>query len=145
MKVIVIGLGKAGYEHLKTLKAMQIEEVYGWSLTGKTSEDIKKLNVKIPNYNFDLCRLAITILDVINFDKKKNYKENQLIINFIYNMTCDKYGNSLYDLDDDFDMYISIAKKAEFALPTYIIQNFIFKEYRVKKKKFPKKSYYTLC
>ena len=99
----------------------------------------------IPNYNFDLCRLAITILDVINFDKKKNYKEDQPVINLIYNMTCDKYGKSLYDLDDDFDMYISIARKAEFALPTYIIQNFLFKEYRVKKKNFPKKSYYTLC
>jgi len=98
-----------------------------------------------PNYNFDLCRLAITILDVIDFDKKKNYKEDQPVINLIYNMTCDKYGKSLYDLDDDFDMYISIAKKAEFALPTYILQNFIFKDYRVKKKNFPKKSYYTLC
>mgnify|MGYP001384320394 CR=1 FL=1 len=59
-------------------------------------------------------------------------------------MTCDKYGRSLYDLNDDFDMYINIAKRAEFSLPTYIIQNWIFKDYRVKKNKFPKKSYYSL-
>jgi len=98
----------------------------------------------IPNYNFDLCRLAITILDVIDFDKNKDYKENQIFINFIYNMTCGRDGTSLYYLNDDFSMYISIAKKAEFALPKFIIQNIIFNDYRIKKKKFPKKSYYTL-
>ena len=67
-----------------------------------------------------------------------------MFVNFIYSMTCDKYGKSLYDLDDDFNMYISIAKNAEYSLPSYIIQNFIFKDYRVKKSKFPKKSYYSL-
>ena len=109
----------------------------------KKIRGIKKKNIK-PNYNFDLCRLAITILDVIDFDKKKDYKEKQLFVNFIYSMTCDKYGKSLYELDDDFNMYISIAKDAEYSLPSYIIQNFIFKDYRVKKSKFPKKSYYCL-
>jgi hypothetical protein len=113
------------------------------SLLFNSNKEKKEKNIK-PNYNFDLCRLAITILDVIDFDKKKDYKEKQLFVNFIYSMTCDKYGKSLYELDDDFNMYISIAKDAEYSLPSYIIQNFIFKDYRVKKSKFPKKSYYCL-
>ena len=98
----------------------------------------------IPNYHFDLCRLAITILDVCDFDKNENYKSKQSFVDFIYNMTLTENGNSLYDLEDDFNMYISIAKYANNSLPRNIIQNIIFNQYRVKKKNFPKKSYYTL-
>jgi hypothetical protein len=46
-------------------------------------------------------------------------------------------------MDDDFNMYISIAKYAKNSLPKQIIQNIIFNEYRIKKKNFPKKSYYS--
>ena len=58
-------------------------------------------------------------------------------------MTLTKDCQSLFDLDDDFNMYISIAKNASNALPKDIIQNIIFNNYRIKKKFFPKKSYYT--
>ena len=94
------------------------------------------------NYHFDLCRLAITILDVCDFDKNKNYKEKQQFVNFIYSMTLTEDCDSLYDMDDDFNMYISIAKYAKNSLPKQIIQNIIFNDYRIKKKNFPKKSYY---
>ena len=39
-------------------------------------------------------------------------------------------------------MYLSIAKYSNNSLPINIIQNDIFKEFRIKKKKFPKKLYY---
>ena len=67
---------------------------------------------KYPNFNFDLCRLAITILDVCNYDKHKNYQQKQSFVDFIYNMTLTNNCESLYDLEDNFDMYILIAKYA---------------------------------
>jgi len=95
------------------------------------------------NFHFDLCRLAITILDVCNFDKNKNYLKKQSFVDFIYNMTLTENCESLYNLEDNFHMYISIAKYSSNALPKNIIQNIIFNKYRIKKKSFPKHSYYT--
>ena len=45
---------------------------------------------------------------------------------------------------DDFDLYISIAKDANHALPSLIIQHEIFTPFRVHKKNFPKKLYYHM-
>ena len=102
-------------------------------------------NKKIfPNFCFDLCRLAITILEVGNYQNNKNYHTKQKIVDFIYNLTLTKEGKSLYDLNDDFNMYISIAKHAFNSNTMTVIQHYIFNEYRIKKKKFPKKLYYSL-
>ena len=49
-----------------------------------------------------------------------------------------------YLLKDDFSMYVSISKYANNALPKDIIQNYIFKNMRIKKKNFPKKLYYSV-
>ena len=95
-----------------------------------------------PNYNFDLCRLGITILDEINYEKDIDYKNKQYIIDFIYSFTLGKNNIELHYLEDNFDMYVSIAKYANNCLPIDIIQNDIFKEFRTKKKNFPKKFYY---
>ena len=51
-------------------------------------------------------------------------------------------ARALERLEDNFDMYVSIAKYANNCLPIDIIQNDIFKEFRTKKKNFPKKFYY---
>lgn len=99
-----------------------------------------KLNI---NFNFDLCRLAITILDVCNYDKNITSFQNDFY-NFIYNLTLDNDGNSLMDLDDDFNMYIAITNHSCNSLPSNIIHNKIFNCYRIKKKFFPKKLYYHL-
>ena len=104
----------------------------------------KEENKIYQNYHFDLCRLAITILDVCDFNKSINYHTKQYFVDFLYNMTLTKDGNSLYDLDDNFNMYISISKYAANSLPKNIIQNIIFNPYRIKKKEFPKKSYYSV-
>ena len=53
-------------------------------------------------------------------------------------------GDSLSKLKDDFNMYVSISKYANNSLPRDIIQNYIFKNMRIKKKSFPKKLYYSL-
>ena len=59
-------------------------------------------------------------------------------------MTFDKYNKSLTELNDDFNMYISISKNACTSLPSKILQNWIFSQYKIKKKNFPKKSFYSL-
>jgi len=98
-------------------------------------------NIK-PNYNFDMCRLSITILNELNYDKYNDYKNNQYLINYLYSMTLGNDNKELYYLEDNFDMYLSIAKYSNNSLPINIIQNDIFKEFRIKKKNFPKKLYY---
>ena len=99
----------------------------------------KSMNI---NYNFDLCRLATTILDVYEYDNENEYGDKKIFFDFIYNMTLHKEFNSLYELNDDFNMYIDITNKACNALPVNIIQNSIFNKYRIKKKNFPKKLFY---
>lgn len=101
-------------------------------------------SIVFPNYNFDLCRLSITILDVCDIDINKHYKKNQPFVDFIRNMTIDKNGDYLSELNDDFNMYISISKRANNSLPRKIIENYIFNSFRIKKKYFPKKYYYSL-
>ena len=94
----------------------------------------------VPNYNFDLCRLAITILDELRLE---NSEDNKEFIDFIKYLTLSKNNEYLCDLKDDFNMYIEIAKNADRSKPCDVIQNNIFKKFRIKKKHFPKKTYYT--
>jgi hypothetical protein len=92
-----------------------------------------------PNYHFDLCRLSMTILEELN---DKEYSEESLkFLNHMCKNSCDI---SFCDMPDDFYLYKSIARDACNCLPREIIMNDIFKSYRIKKKLFPRKSYYTL-
>ena len=91
-----------------------------------------------PNYCFDLCRLSMTILDEINEEKVSDK-----ILKFLNHMCTDKYNNNFLNMEDDFNLYISIARNATNSLPKDILDKDIFKEYRVKKKNFPLKSYYS--
>ena len=92
-----------------------------------------------PNYHFDLCRLSMTILEELN---GKEYSDESLkFLNHMCKNSCDI---SFCDMPDDFYLYKSIAKDACNCLPREIIMNDIFKSYRIKKKLFPRKSYYTL-
>ena len=95
----------------------------------------KKTN---PNYSFDLCRLSMTILDEINLDKI-----SQKILSFLKYMCTDKYNENYCQMEDDFSLYILISKNSENAIPFDILNKDIFKDYRVKKKNFPLKSYYS--
>ncbi len=97
-----------------------------------------------PNYNFDLCRLAITIIDKCRLCNNKDYREKQQFVDFIYNLTISIHEKYLSELKDNFDMYIAIAKEANNAVPKDVIQNYIFNKFRIKKKNFPKKLYYKL-
>lgn len=92
-----------------------------------------------PNYHFDLCRLAMTILEEI----PKN-KTSETTISFLENLCRDSNGVSFCDMTDDFNLYVSIARTACNSLPRNVIDDSLFRDYRVHKKRFPKKSFYTL-
>lgn len=92
-----------------------------------------------PNYHFDLCRLSMTILEELN---SKEYSDES--IKFLNHMCKNSCDISFCDMPDDFYLYKSIAKDACNCLPREVIMNDIFKSYRIKKKLFPRKSYYTL-
>ena len=105
----------------------------------KKSLNFSSIDKKSFDGYFDLCRLSMTILEELNLD---NYSEN--FINFMNKMCIDKEENSFLNMPDDFRLYINIAKYACNSLPREIIMNDIFNEYRIKKKLFPRKSYYTI-
>mgnify|MGYP001206865759 FL=1 len=145
----IIDFGRSIFEfHKKTFfndnfsKHGEAEGQYTYPLNNLL---FKKKEVNIyPNFHFDMCRLATTIIDVCGIEFDKDYKEKQSFVDFIINLTMDINGESLSKLKDDFNMYVSISKYANNSLPRDIIQNYIFKNMRIKKKNFPKKLYYTL-
>ena len=76
-------------------------------------------------------------------------KENPLTVyckfgNKVMCCYCDKRLCAIHKLEDNFDMYVAIAKHSNNALPLDIIQNDIFRQFRIKKKKFPKRFSYHL-
>lgn len=100
-----------------------------------------------PSYYFDLCRLAMTMIDEIRYnhdDDLEDQKEYQDFLDFLKYLVTDKKGVRLDKLEDDFDLYIRIAKEAINTLPREVLVNPFFYEYRVKKKQFPKSTYYTV-
>ena len=101
------------------------------------SESLKKESHS-PNYNFDLCRLAMTILEEL----PSNASES--LVDFLRDMCRNDKGENLCDMHDDFSLYIAIGQTANHALPRDILDSPTFHDYRVSKKVFPRKSYYTL-
>lgn len=92
-----------------------------------------------PNPHFDLCRLSMTILEEID---PESYSDE--LLDFLIHMCDDNRGKNFCNMKDDFKLYMDIAKHACNSLPREIILHNIFKDYRVKKNVFPRKSYYTL-
>ena len=146
----IIDFGRSIFDfHNKTFfndtfsKYGEAEGQYTYPINNLLFKDNNNEKIK-PSYHFDMCRLATTIIDVCDIDFDKDYKEKQPFVDFIINLTMDINGSSLSKLKDDFNMYVSISKYANNALPRDIIQNFIFKNMRIKKKFFPKKLFYSV-
>jgi len=99
-----------------------------------------KHHVKEPNKHFDLCRLGMTILDEIPMKHIKN----ELLLTLLKTLSTDKYGNNFCDMSDNFALYIKIARDACNGLPRKILEDPLFRVYRIPKKKFPRKSFYKL-
>ena len=80
----------------------------------------------------------MTILDEIDDNINKD------LFNLLMKMSTDINGDNFLNSPDNFDLYINICKYARNTLPLDIVNNEIFNKYRISKKKFPRKSYYSL-
>lgn len=101
----------------------------------------KKYNKERSKY-FDLCRLSITILDEIYYNH--DIDENDMLLLLLKYINTNNEGERFDKMKDNFDLYINITRTACNSLPTDIINNPIFSKYRIKKNKFPKRTYYSL-
>ena len=104
-------------------------------------------NMVYPSYHFDLCRLAITMIDEIRYNHDDDLEDSddyQDFLDFLKYLSTDKHGTRLDKEEDNFNLYINISKDAENSLPRDVILNPFFQEYRVKKKQFPKSTYYSV-
>ena len=100
-----------------------------------------------PSYHFDLCRLAITMIDEIRYnhdDDLEDEDDYQDFLDFLKFLVTDKDGVRLDKEKDNFDLYIKISKDACNCLPRDVIVSSFFHSFRVKKKQFPKSTYYTI-
>lgn len=89
-----------------------------------------------PNYSFDLCRLSITILDLI---RENNIIITDELLNLLNKMVMKNDVDSFMDNDEDFDLYINISKYSKNAIPQDILNNNIFKQFLLKKRKISKR------
>lgn len=103
-----------------------------------TFSESQKKESHSPNYHFDLCRLAMTILEELPSHASES------LVAFLRDMCRNDKGENLCDMQDDFSLYIAIGQTANHALPRDILDSPTFHDYRVSKKVFPRKSYYTL-
>jgi hypothetical protein len=100
-----------------------------------------------PSYHFDLCRLAITMIDEIRYNHDDDLEDEeyyQNFLDFLKFLVTDKNGTRLDKEKDNFDLYIKISRDACNCLPREVIVNPFFHCYRVKKKQFPKSTYYSV-
>jgi hypothetical protein len=102
----------------------------------------------LPNQSFDMCRLNTTIMDVLknldNYSDLLNNEKIQEIVQFCSDSFKNKQGESIYNDEDSFELYMRIAKEACRSKPHDLLQHSIFKRFRIKKKEFPKKNYYKM-
>jgi len=93
---------------------------------------LKHCKIK-PNKSFDLSRLATTIMHRFsNLDD--SYKD---ITELLHGWTTDKYGNDLMCLEEDFDLYKTIAKNVHSANPKTQLYKKIWDEFRITKEDIP--------
>ena len=109
-----------------------------------------------PNPSFDLCRLAVSLIDGL-FDKKppkkkgnvsimseegswKVYETSSPLYNLIWNWTVDKDGHTIYENKhgdekyEGFELYIRIAHDVYNAVPKDQIHKPIFQQFKWKQK-----------
>jgi hypothetical protein len=82
-----------------------------------------------PNPSFDLCRLTKTIIDYVE-PEGDVYRLLEL-------WSRDKYGNSLLEHEDDFDLYRIIAKNVKSAVPVKQLEKKVFQKFIVQEDEVP--------
>lgn len=95
-----------------------------------TGNDLDDCKIK-PNMSFDLARLSTTIIE--------HHKPNTPVFKLLKKWITDKNGYCLINEEDDFDLYITIAKYVKNAVPKKQLTQPLFKGFLQKNKKLDKK------
>lgn len=82
-----------------------------------------------PNPSFDLARLARSIKHQVNIKS---------VYALIKKWSKSDDGTNMLDKEDDFDLYIDIAKNCHNAVPKHVLQDKIFKKFEVCRSVIPK-------
>jgi hypothetical protein len=121
----------------------------------------------IPNPSFDLCRLAVSLIDGLFEEqppKKKGkavpvmseegswkvYETNSPLYNLLWSWTVDDAGRTIYtdkygnDKYDGFDLYIRIAHDVHNAVPSEQIHKSVFEQFKWNKKVDKQETIYSL-
>lgn len=108
------------------------EEQYDYptDIKGKKNKKIEK-----PNPSFDLARFSATIKERV-----ENI-ENADILNLITKWMTDENGFDISHCDDDFSLYIHIARKCHNAIPIEVLKDRMFKDFKIKCDKIPRNKY----
>ena len=85
--------------------------------------------VKLNQPYFDLCRLTKTIIDYVE-PEGDVYRLLEL-------WSRDKYGNSLLEHEDDFDLYRIIAKNVKSAVPVKQLEKKVFQRFIIQESDVP--------
>ena len=120
-----------------------------------------------PNPSFDLCRLAVSLVDGL-FDERppkkkgktvpimseegtwKMYETNSPLFNLLWSWTVNDQGHTIYedkhghDKYEGFDLYIRIAQDVHNAVPAQQINRPMFEQFKWKQKIAPGETIYSL-
>ncbi len=131
----IIDFGRATFEYNNDIYFSSVFDE-GGDAEGQYDypEDNNYKNCKIrPNPSFDLSRLASTIIE--HFDTKHP------VYKLLKGWLIDKYGNNLTTHEDNFNLYLKIAKNVNSAIPKKQLTKNIFKEFVILKKKINSKHF----
>ena len=85
---------------------------------------------------------------IASINNLKNAKSSELSFYYSKKFKKDlentKAGAIILSKEDDFDLYIDIAKYSCNGIPHILLSNDIFKKYRTKKRYFPKRDFYGM-
>ena len=82
-----------------------------------------------PNPSFDLARLARSIKHQVNIKS---------VYGLIKKWSKSDDGSNMLDKEDDFDLYVDIAKNCHNAVPKHVLQDKIFKKFEIPRTHVPK-------
>ena len=92
------------------------------------NNSLKDCKIK-PNPSFDLCRLTKTIVEYVDPESD--------VFRLLELWSRDKYGNSLLEHDDDFDLYRVIAKNVRSAVPVKQLEKKVFQRFIIEESEVP--------
>lgn len=82
-----------------------------------------------PNPSFDLARLARSVKHQVNIKS---------VYSLIKKWSKSDDGSNMLDKEDDFDLYVDIAKNCHNAVPKHVLQDKIFKKFEIPRTHVPK-------